>query len=325
MNYLVTGCAGFIGAKVTENLLAQGHSVVGLDSLNDYYDPKLKQHRLSKLQGPNFSFYHGSIEDQQVLDGVFKKHQFDAVINLAAMAGVRFSQRFPDLYFSTNVDGTLNLLEMMRKYGVKKKILASTSSLYAGQTLPFTEDLAVNKPLSPYAASKKSAEMICFTYHHLYDLDVSVLRFFTVYGPAGRPDMSVYRFIFAVEQGVPLTVFGDGEQARDFTFVDDIAAGVVAAIRPVGYEVINLGGGRTPISVNTLISTIEKTLNKKAIVDRKPFHKADMKETWADISKAKTLLEWQPRIQLTEGIQQSVDWFLKEKSWLLKLENKNVD
>lgn len=326
MTYLVTGVAGFIGSRIAELLLLDGKEIVGIDSLNDYYDPTLKNWRLGKLrEHSKFKFYSGDIQDRSFLNQIFDKATFTAVINMAAMAGVRYSQRFPETYFHTNVLGTLNLLELMRTHGVKKKILASTSSLYAGQKLPFTEELPVNQPLSPYAASKKSAEVLCYTYHHLYGLDISVNRFFTVYGPAGRPDMSVFRFVQAIDQGTPIKLFGDGSQARDFTYIDDIAKGVILSLRPTGYEIVNLGGGKRPVSVNKLIEVIEKKMSKKALIHYEPFSKADMKETWADISKAKEVLNWEPQISLEEGIAETIGWYLREKEWILKLENKNVD
>ena len=208
----------------------------------------------------------------------------------------------------------------MRSYGCNKLVLASTSSLYAGQTMPFTENLAVNEPLSPYAASKKAAELMAYSYHKLYGTDVSVVRYFTVFGPAGRPDMSIYRFIKWIDEGVPIQIFGDGSQSRDFTYVDDIAKGTIAAIQDVGYEIINLGGGRNPVSLNTIISKLEELLGKKAKIDRKPFHVADLMEAWADISKAKRLLGWEPQVSLEEGLEKSVQWYIDNQSWLKKLQ-----
>ena len=235
------------------------------------------------------------------MKSLFSKNSFSAVINLAARAGVSYSMENPHVYMSTNAQGTLNILEMMRKYEIKKMVLASTSSLYAGQPMPFKEDLPVNTPISPYAASKKAAEVMCYTYHYLFGIDMSVVRYFTVYGPAGRPDMSIFRFIKWIDEGTPIELFGDGTQARDFTYVDDIAKGTIKALKPVGYEIINLGGGKNPISINYVISQIENLLGKKAIIDQKSFHKTDIKETWADISKAKELLDWQPSVALEQA------------------------
>lgn len=317
-HFLLTGCAGFIGAKTAEMLLDSGHSVTGIDNLNDYYDVRVKNYRLETLkQHPSFSFYPVDIEDRKAVDALFKEQSFEAVFNLAARAGVRYSMENPFVYMTTNANGTLNLLEMCRQYEVKKFLLASTSSLYAGQQMPFSENLPVNTPISPYAASKKSAEVMAYTYHYLYGIDVSVVRYFTVFGPAGRPDMSVFRFIKAVCDGTPITMFGDGSQSRDWTYVDDIARGTIAAgTQNLGYEIINLGGGRNPRTLKSILELIEKGVGKKAVIDHKPFHVADMKETWADISKAKDLLGWEPKISPEEGISCTVAWHLENKEFL---------
>ncbi len=315
---LLTGAAGFIGWKTGELLLEEGHEVVGVDNMNDYYDTRLKEWRLNQLKKyPNFKFYEVDIENLGALDVVFQDNEFDRVINLAARAGVRYSLINPFVYLSTNAEGTLNLLELMKKYGIKKFVLASTSSLYAGQPMPFKEDLPVNTPISPYAASKKAAEVMSYTYHYLYDIDVTVVRYFTVYGPAGRPDMSIFRFIKWIDEGTPIELFGDGSQSRDFTYVDDIAKGTIkAAFKDVGYEIINLGGGKNPISLNEIISKIEKYLGKKAKIDYKPFHKADLKETWADITKAERILGWKPEIDIDEGLKRTIDWYIENRDWL---------
>jgi nucleoside-diphosphate-sugar epimerase len=207
-------------------------------------------------------------------------------------------------------------MDAMRETGCKKLVLASTSSLYAGQPMPFREDLPVNTPISPYAASKKAAEMMAYSYHYLYGLDVSVVRYFTVFGPAGRPDMSIFRFIKWIDEGTPIELFGDGSQSRDFTYVDDIARGTIAAIRPLGYEVINLGGGNEPVTIAQVIAFIEAKLGKKAVLDRKPFHKADIKETSADINKATSLLGWRPQVKPFDGFKRTVEWYWSQASWL---------
>jgi UDP-glucuronate 4-epimerase len=318
--YLVTGAAGFIAARTAQLLLDAGHTVVGVDNLNDYYDVRLKEHRLAELaQRPNFSFARTDIEQLAALEPLFQQHKFDAVLNLAARAGVRYSLENPFVYLATNALGTLNLLELMRRHGVKKHVMASSSSLYAGQKMPFTEDLPVNTPVSPYAASKKAAEVMAYTYHSLYGIDSSVLRYFTVYGPASRPDMAQLRFIKAIDEGRPIELFGDGTQARDFTYVDDIARGTIAALKPLGYEIINLGGGRNPVTLATLIEKLEALLGKKARYDRKPFHVADLKETWADIAKAQRLLGWKPRTTLDQGLKLSVDWYKANREWVKEL------
>jgi nucleoside-diphosphate-sugar epimerase len=316
MTFLVTCCAGFIGWKVSQKLLERGYRVIGIDNLNDYYDVRVKEYRLKNLKDyEGFTFYKGDIEDRELLKEVFKKHDFDVVINEAARAGVRYSIENPHVYFTTNVLGTLNLLELCKEFGVKKFVLASTSSLYAGQPMPFKEDLPVNTPISPYASSKKSAEVLCYTYHYLYGIDVSVVRYFTVYGPAGRPDMSIFRFIKWVLEEKPLQVFGDGSQSRDFTYIDDIAEGTILATKPLGYEIINLGNSN-PHSLRELIELIEKYTGKRASLELKDFHKADMKATWADISKARRLLGWEPKVSLQEGIKRTVEWFLENWGWL---------
>jgi UDP-glucuronate 4-epimerase len=323
--YLVSGAAGFIASQVSKQLLDQGDHVVGVDNLNDYYDVRLKNWRLEQIKSnphaENFSFADIDIEDRAKLSDLFQAEgPFDAVLNLAARAGVRYSMENPHVYLSTNAEGTLNLLECMRKQGCKKLVLASTSSLYAGQKMPFTEDLAVNEPLSPYAASKKAGELMAYSYHKLYQMDVSVVRYFTVFGPAGRPDMSIFRFIKWIDEGFPIEMFGDGSQSRDFTYLDDIARGTIAAIQDVGYQIINLGGGRNPVSLNTIISKLEELLGKKAKIDHKPFHVADLMETWADISKAKNLLGWEPQVSLDKGLEKSVQWYINNRNWLKEVQ-----
>jgi len=318
--YLVTGAAGFIAAKVCEHLLDAGHAVVGLDNLNDYYDIRLKEWRLQRLRGRvGFEWHQADIEDLATLEPVFAAKRFDAVINLAARAGVRASLEQPALYASTNIQGERNVLECQRRHGVKKHVLASSSSLYAGCPMPFTEDLAVAQPQSPYAETKKAAEQLAREYHEQHGLDVTVLRYFTVFGPAGRPDMAPFRFIKWIDEGTPITLFGDGTQARDFTYVDDIARGTVLALRPLGHEVINLGGGRQPLSLLTIIGYIEQALGKKAQVTGQPPSAADMKETWADIGKAQRLLGWAPAIPAEEGFRRAVAWHLANRELVRKI------
>ena len=314
---LVTGAAGFIANRVARDLAAE-HKVVAIDNVNDYYDVRLKEHRIEALDG--IEFHRIDIENKAAMQPLFEENQFDAVVNLAARAGVRYSMENPHVYMTTNAHGSLNLLELMREFDVKKYVLASTSSLYAGQEMPFVESLSVNTPISPYAASKKAAEVMAYSYHFLFGIDVSVVRYFTVYGPAGRPDMSIFRFIQWIDQGVPIELFGDGSQSRDFTYVDDIASGTIAALKPVGYEIINLGGGNQPISMNTVIATLEDLLGKKAKINYRDFHKADLKSTWADISKAKNLLGWEPKISLQEGLENSVKWYVDHQPWSSSLD-----
>jgi len=317
---LVTGVAGLIGHKTAEFLLEKGYRVIGIDNMNDYYDVRLKEYRLATLKGkPNFCFYRVDIENYEALRVIFQDNKVDGVINLAARAGVRYSIVNPFVYVTTNTLGTLNLLELCKDFGVRKFVLASTSSLYAGQPMPFKEELPVNTPISPYAASKKGAEVMAYTYHHLYGLDVTVLRYFTVYGPAGRPDMAVFRFIKAIDEGREVVVYGDGSQERDFTYVDDIAEGTVRAFETeTGYEIINLGGNK-PHRLKYLIELIENYLGKKAKVVYKPFHKADMKATWANVEKAKELLKWEPRVSLEEGIKRTVEWHVKNRELVKRI------
>ncbi|PKO21950.1 MAG: nucleotide sugar epimerase [Chloroflexi bacterium HGW-Chloroflexi-1] len=335
---LVTGVAGFIGAKVAELLLVQGHTVVGVDNLNEAYDVRLKRWRLAQLEGkPGFGFRRLDICVRDSLRELFDPQsaihnpQFDAVINLAARAGVRYSVENPWVYFETNVTGTLNLLELCRQYGVKKFVLASSSSVYGnGTQLPYREDQPTDQPLSPYAASKKAAEAVCYTYHYLHGLDITVFRYFTVYGPAGRPDMMPFRLAQWVSEGRPVTVYGDGTQSRDFTYVDDIARGTIAGLKPLaspqareggregdrkgGYEVINLGSDR-PVVLMDAIRLVEELTGKRAQVVHKPMHPADVWATWADIGKAERLLGWRPQAPFRDGMARLVAWYQANRDW----------
>ncbi len=322
----MTGAAGFIGAKVAEFLLAAGHTVVGVDNLNDAYDVRLKRWRLDQLQGtPRFTFCRCDICDREGLRGLCssgddsQNSQFDAVINLAARAGVRPSLDNPWVYFETNLVGTLNLLQLCQEFGVTKFVQASTSSLYgASNSRPFREDANTDGPLSPYAASKKAAEALCYTYHHLYGIDVTILRYFTVYGPAGRPDMSLFRFAQWVSEARPVMIYGDGKQERDFTYVDDIARGTVAALKPLGHEVINLGSDK-PIVLNEALALVERLAGCKATVEHQPRHPADVLATWADIGKAERLLGWRPETTFEQGVQRLLGWYRQNQSWASKV------
>lgn len=307
MNILVTGAAGFIASRVCEMLLEKGEQVIGIDNLNDYYDVRLKEHRLAQLtKHPNFIFYKSDIENMEELKPIFEAHSFRSVFNLAARAGVRYSMENPWVYLRTNTEGTLNLLELMKDFNVKKFILASTSSLYAGLPMPFTEDLPVNTPISPYAASKKAAEAFAYTYHRQYGIDVSILRYFTVFGPGGRPDMAPYRFVKWIMEGTPISLYGDGSAARDFTYVDDIARGTILSEKPLGYEIINLGGGKKPVTINQFIGWIEELTGKKATINYLPIHSADMDFTMANIDKARHLLDWEPQVDTYHGLKETV-------------------
>ena len=315
MRILVTGCTGFIGSNVVNALLDQGHEVVGVDNLNHAYDVRLKKWRLEELtNNVRFHFHELDITESSHVEEVVAQSAFDGLINLAARAGVRQSLQIPGEYYKTNVLGTLNLLEACRNHGITKFIQASTSSVYGNTAPPFDEKFKADGPLSPYAASKKSAENLCYVYHHVYGIDVSVVRYFTVFGPAGRPDMAVYRFIRWITESEPITVYGDGTQARDFTYVSDIAEGTIAALKHLGFEVINLGADR-PTSVIDLIEILEGLIDKKAIIRNNPANKLDVDKTWASIDKAKYLLGWQPKVDLEMGLNASVRWYLDHRDW----------
>ncbi len=317
---LLTGVAGFIASRTAHFLLDAGVEVIGVDNCNDYYDVRLKRRRLEALIGrPGFTFHELDIENLPALRLVFEIHRPRSVLNLAARAGVGYSLKNPHVYLTTNACGTLNLLEMMRAFDVSKMVLASTSSLYAGLPMPFSEALPVNTPISPYAASKKAAEVMAYSYHFLFGMDISIVRYFTVFGPAGRPDMSIYRFIQWIAQGKKLELTGDGSQSRDFTFVDDIARGSIAALRPVGFEVINLGGGRNPRTMMDVIRHIENALGKTADIHHLPMPPEDMQATWADIEKAARLLDWTPGISLEEGLDRTIAWHLENQEFLAGL------
>lgn len=318
MRILLTGAAGFIGSYTAEKLLQLGHEVIGIDNLNDYYAPALKKYRLHRLQqNKHFRFHPVDLSDWYSLRGVFElEAPLDAVINLAARAGVRASLQDPLVYHHTNATGSLHLLELMRQHGVSRYVLASTSSLYAGTALPFTEDRPVNTPISPYAASKKAAELLAYTYHYHYGIHAAILRYFTVYGPAGRPDMSIFRFIEWVYRGEPLHLYGDGSQSRDFTFVEDVAAGTVAALTVEGYEIFNIGGGKAPTSLLEAINHIEEKLGKKAHIIQHPFPKADLLHTQADIQKARSKLGWSPQVDFWSGLDRTIAWHLEHRTLL---------
>jgi UDP-glucuronate 4-epimerase len=318
---LVSGCAGFIGSRVAQFLLAAGHTVVGIDNLNDAYDVRLKQWRLSQFENHrHFVFHKLDISDRQALDGLFSRLAASgalpsAIVNLAARAGVRQSVDDPWVYVDTNVTGTLNLLELCRRHGVRKFVSASSSSLYGKDNpMPWREDQETDRPLSPYAASKKAAEALCYAYHHLYAIDMTIFRYFSVYGPAGRPDMAPFRFVQWISEGRPVVLFGDGEQSRDFTYVDDIARGTVAGLRPLGYEVINLGCDQ-PVTLNYAVKLIEKLVGRQAHLERRPPNPADMPATWADITKARQLLGWQAEVSFEEGMGRLAAWYGENRAW----------
>ncbi len=314
-NYLVTGAAGFIGARTSEMLIQDGHTVVGVDNLNEAYDLRMKEYRLRRLQAMDgFTFRKLDISDKSIIDEL-KGEKLDGVINLAAWAGVRVSVQNPWVYIETNMTGTLNMLELCRRTGTRKFIVASTSSIY-GEDPPYPtpETASSSEPLQPYAASKKGAEAMAHAYHHLYGIDVTIVRFFTVFGPAGRPDLSIFRFVQWISEGRPVRVNGDGEQSRGFTYIDDIARGVILALKPVGYEIINLGGHEV-ITINNLIKLVEDVVGRKAEVVYGPPNLADMRSNWADVSKAGELLGWEPQYDMRSGIEKLVEWYNAEHEW----------
>ncbi len=322
-NYLITGTAGFIAFRVAELLLEAGHNIYGVDNLNDAYDVRIKDYRLSRLkEKPNFHFQKLDIAEKSTIDilGKWLPENVKAVINLAARAGVRTSLTDPWVYVDTNMVGTLNLLELCRRNGIPKFLLASTSSLYAEESEPpFKETDDTDHPLQPYAASKKGAEAMAYVYHYLYDIDVTVLRYFTVYGPAGRPDMVMFRFCQWIAEGKSVVINGDGEQSRGFTYLDDIARGTVQALKPVGFEIINLGGHEV-ITINHLVGMLEARIGKKAHITHHQMHPADVRTNQADVTRAKAILGWEPMVNLEEGVTHLVDWYMQERSWASQVE-----
>ena len=319
MNILATGCGGFIGSNVSRLLVESGHRVTGVDSVGPSDSPLVRWRLHDLLGNPRFALHNIDIRDRKGLSRVFQDSSVDApfaaVIHLAALAGVRASVEDPRTYYETNVLGTLNVLELCREFGVRRFTLASTSSVYGIQRGgPVPEDALSSRPLSPYAASKSAAEALLHSYHHLHGMDAVVLRYFTVYGPAGRPDMSVFRFICAIVEGESVTVFGDGTQRRDFTYVDDIARGTVAALGLKGFQTINLGNDR-PVSVNDLIGIIESAVGRTALVQYQERHEADPCLTWADIGRAQRLLGCVPEVGIEDGIRRTVAWYMENREW----------
>lgn len=322
---LVTGASGFIGSKIVELLLDDGKSVVGLDNLNDAYDLELKEWRLRRLESRDgFAFHRIDLADREQLETFWGDQEFTAVINMAARAGVRPSVVDPRPYVESNIVGAMNLLDCMVEGRTPKLVQASTSSLYGvNNELPFHEDADISRPLSPYAATKGAAELLAHSYHHLHGIDVTVLRYFTVYGPAGRPDMSIFRFVQWIAEGRPLILYGDGSQKRDFTYVDDIARGTIAALKPTGFEVINLGGDR-PVPMTELIRIVEELLDKPAQVEIRPPQQGDMPATWANIEKAGRLLGWEPSVDLASGLERTVAWYLAERQWAKDIDTSAI-
>ncbi|MBN1936472.1 MAG: GDP-mannose 4,6-dehydratase [Anaerolineae bacterium] len=311
---LVTGGAGFIGSHTVQALLNRGDEVICLDNFNDYYSPQRKYKNAALSLGrPGYTLIEGDVRDEETLRALFEAHSPQRIVHIAAMAGVRYSIRHPHLYESVNVRGTLNVLEMARQHGVEHIVFASTSSIYgARQQVPFREDDRVDEQVSPYAATKRACELLAYTYYHLYKLNFTALRFFTVYGPRGRPDMAPYLFTEAVFKGSELKMFGDGSSSRDYTYIDDIVQGVVVAIdRPLGYEIINLGNSRT-VYLRDFIALVEQLVGKKANVVQVPMPPGDVPRTFADISKAQRLLDYNPQTPFETGLARFVDWYRAE-------------
>ena len=311
---LVTGNAGFIGSHVVERLLARGDSVVGFDNFDPFYDPAIKRRNLAAVQGhPRFRFVEGDLRERAQVDALFSDRQIDRVFHAAARAGVRPSLKDPLLYEEVNVRGTIHLLEAAVRHRVANFVFASSSSVYGEQKkLPFSESDSVDNPISPYAATKKAGELICYTYHHLYGLPVTCLRFFTVYGPRQRPEMAIHAFTRAIARGEALVLYGDGSARRDFTYIDDIVVGVLAALDRVHpYEIINLGESRT-IELKELILLLERLLDKRAAISAHPAQPGDVPVTYADVSKARALLDYVPSTSIEGGLQRFVEWYRME-------------
>ncbi len=312
VNFLVTGGAGFIGSNLCERLLDGGHAVWAFDDLNSFYDVAIKQRNIREIQAlaKPFTFVHGDITDRSALDELFREVKFDQIIHLAARAGVRPSLAEPALYQRVNVEGTVNLLEAARLNGVKKITIASSSSVYGvNAKIPFSEADPIFSAISPYAASKLACESLGHVYHHIYGMDVAMLRFFTVYGPRQRPDLAIHKFAELITAGKPIPVFGDGSSARDYTFVSDTVDGILACTRKeFGFEIFNLGESQT-VTLSYLIELLENGLEKKAIINRQPLQPGDVPITFADISKAKAQLGYNPQVKIEQGIPKFVQWF----------------
>ncbi|MDD5463588.1 MAG: GDP-mannose 4,6-dehydratase [Candidatus Moranbacteria bacterium] len=315
MKILVTGGAGFIGSNVTKKLLERGDSVVCVDEFNDYYSPKIKELNVAQFEdNPNYTLYRGSITDYEFLKTVFEKENIQRVVHTAARAGVRPSIENPFIYEDTNVKGTLNLLHLSKEFGIENFVLFSSSSVYGNSDkVPFCETDPVDNPISPYAATKKATELLGYTYHHLYQLNVNVVRPFTVYGPGGRPDMFPFLATKLIDEGLEVKRFGDGSTRRDYTFIDDLVDGVVAALDTIlGYEIFNLGNSNT-VELNYFISTVEKILGKKANIKEYPMQPGDVLITNADLTKSRKLLGYNPKVKIEEGMSIFIKWYLENK------------
>ncbi len=308
---LITGGAGFIGSHLADKLLKNDTHIIVIDNMSDFYSPEIKQQNIKhNLKNSRYSFYKANIENKKEIGEVFKNNKIDVVVHLAARAGVRPSIENPEGYVKTNILGTINILELMKEYNVKKLVFASSSSVYGNcKESIFSEDLKISEPISPYAATKSACEQFCYTYHKLYGINVVALRFFTVYGPRQRPDLAIHKFARLIKERKPIPVFGDGHTKRDYTYVDDIIHGVISAIEynKTGYEIINIGGGE-PVTLSRMIEELENNLHQKAIINRMPMQKGDVDKTVSDITKAEALLNYHPETSFTEGIKKFVKW-----------------
>ena len=321
MKILITGGAGFIGSRLSKHLLEMGSEVVVIDNLNDYYDPAIKEANIEMLSSfESFSFYKGDIRNVQDMDKIFAAHKIEMVVHLAAQAGVRPSIQDPKLYYDVNVTGTLNILETMRKYSCKKMIFGFSSSVYGNNKItPFSEAHPVDNPISPYAATKKSGELLCYNYHHLYNFDIFCLRFFSVYGPGQRPEMAIAKFTDAIFNGKDIPMYGDGSSERDYTYVDDIVQGVMRSMKKLrGYDIFNLGESST-ISLKNLINLVEKNCGQDAHINQLPMQAGDVSITYADISKAKEKLGYHPTTDIETGVANYVNWY---KETILQINSK---
>ncbi len=313
---LITGGSGFIGSTLSESLI-ENNKIINIDNFNDFYNPDIKRNNIKKLiDFRNYVLIENDIRNAKILNEIFERHKPDIVIHIAAMAGVHPSINSPELYEEVNVRGTINILQAMKKHGARNLIFASSSSVYGNDSkIPFKEDEPLGKVISPYAATKKSNEDFCYVYHHLYGLNIIALRFFTVYGPRQRPDLAIHKFTRMILNGEPIPFYGDGTTMRDYAYIDDVVRGINASVEYVlsnknVFEIINLSGNK-PVTLNEMVAQIEKATGKKAIINKLPMQPGDVIRTYADISKAQRLLNFQPNTPFEEGIQKFVDWYLK--------------
>jgi UDP-glucuronate 4-epimerase len=315
VNILITGAAGFIGSHVSEYFIAQGNSVTGIDNFDNFYSHKLKQLNISQLQrNEKFHFFEGDIRDSKILNEIFSSIPIDVVIHLAAKAGVRPSIESISDYYDVNVNGTVCLLETMKMFSVSKMLFASSSSVYGNNAkVPFSETDNVDNPISPYASTKKSGELLCHVYYHLYNFDITCLRFFTVYGPRQRPDLAIHKFIKLIDENTSIPFYGDGSSSRDYTYIDDIVNGISCAMNYLdGYRIYNLGESKV-INLKDLVKVIENGLGKKALLNVLPFQDGDVKTTYADISKAKKEIGYAPKYNIESGIKNFIEWYNNNK------------